>query len=123
MDYTEQVASLFAVVTKANHPIIINYNKAFRTCVGGVQNLLLTNKSKFKDLQLYWLHPLGQGFRDTNSGGTPNHSLRASYRTNDDCLRFNNGKCPNKASSCKYRHQCANHGGRHAKKDGDRGGN
>ena len=122
-NYTEQVTSLFAVVTEANHPIIINYDKAIRTHVGGVQNLLLTDKSKFKDLQLYWLHPLGQGFRDTNSGGTPNHSPRVSYRTNDDCPRFNNGKCPNKASGCKYQHQCVNCGGRHAKKDCNRGGN
>ena len=122
-DYAEQVASLFAVVTKANHPIIINYDKAIRTRVGGVRNLLLTDKSEFEDLQLYWLHPLGQGFRDTNSGGTPNHSPRANYRTNDDCLRFNDGKCPNKASGCKYQHQCANCGGRHTKKDCNRGGN
>ena len=49
-DYTKQVASLFAVVTEANHPIIINYNKAIRTHVGGVWNLLLTDKSKFEDL-------------------------------------------------------------------------
>ena len=122
-DYAEQVASLFVVVTEANHPIIINYNKAVRTRVGGVRNLLLTDKSEFEDLRLYWLHPLGQGFRDTNSGGTPNRSPRANYRTNDDCLRFNDGKCPNKASGCKYRHRCANCGGRHAKKDCDRGGN
>ena len=27
-DYTEQVATLFVVVTKANHPIVINYDKA-----------------------------------------------------------------------------------------------
>ena len=49
-DYTEQVASLFAVVIKANHPIIINYDKAVRTCVGGMWNLLLTDKAKFEDL-------------------------------------------------------------------------
>ena len=122
-DYAEQVTSLFVVVTEANHPIIINYDKAVRTCIGGVRNLLLTDKSEFEDLWLYWLHPLGQGFRDMNSGGTPNHSPRVNYRTNDNCLRFNNGKCPNKASGCKYRHQCANCGGRHTKKDCDRGGN
>ena len=122
-DYAEQVASLFVVVTEANHPIIINYDKAVRTCVGGVRNLLLTDKSKFEDLRLYWLHPISQGFRDTNSGGTSNRSPRVNYRANDDCLRFNDGKCPNKASSCKYRHRCANCGGRHAKKDCDRGGN
>ena len=49
-DYTEQVASLFTVVTEANHPIIINYDKAVRTGVEGVQNLLLTDKSEFEDL-------------------------------------------------------------------------
>ena len=27
-DYTEQVATLFVVVTEANHPIVINYDKA-----------------------------------------------------------------------------------------------
>ena len=48
-DYAGQVASLFMVVTEANHPIIINYNKAVRTRIGGVQNLLLTDKSEFKD--------------------------------------------------------------------------
>ena len=101
-DYAEQVASLFMVVTKTNHPIIINYDKAVWAHVGDVQNLFLTDKSEFEDLQLYWLHPLGQGFRDTNSGGTSNCSLKTSYRSNNNCLRFNKGKCPNKASSCKY---------------------
>ena len=107
------------VVTKVNHPIVINYNKAVQTHIGYVQNLLLTDKSEFEDLQLYWLHPLGQGFRDTNSGSTSNHSPRTSYRSNDDCLRFNDGKCPNKASSCKYQHRCAGCRGRHSKKDCD----
>ena len=32
-EYTKQIASLFAVVSKANHPIVINYNKALRTRV------------------------------------------------------------------------------------------
>ena len=121
-DYAEQVASLFAVVTEVNHPIIINYDKAVRTRVGDVRNLLLTDKSEFEDLRLYWLHPLGQGFRGTNSGSTSNRSPRTSYRSNDDCLRFNDGKCPNKASGCKYRHRCAGCGGRHSKKDCDKGG-
>ena len=63
-DYAAQVATLFAVVNKVNHTIIINYNKAVHTCVGNMRNLLLTDTSKFKDLRLYWLHPLGQAFRD-----------------------------------------------------------
>ena len=42
-DYTEQVATLFVVVTKANHPIVINYDKAVWTHIGDVQNLLLTD--------------------------------------------------------------------------------
>ena len=121
-DYTEQVATLFVVVTEANQPIVINYDKAVWTHIGDVQNLLLTDKSEFKDLWLYWLHPLGQGFRDTNSGSTSNHSPRTSYRSNDDCLKFNDGKCTNKASSCKYRHRCAGCRGRHSKKDCGKGG-
>ena len=35
-DYAEQVASLFMVVTETNHPIIVDYDKAVRTCIGGV---------------------------------------------------------------------------------------
>ena len=101
-DYSEQVAALFAVVTEANHAIIINYDKAVSTRVGDVRNLLLTNRSEFEDLRLYWLHPLGQGFRDTGAGVAHDHSPKSSFRSDDDCLRFNNGKCPNKASSCKY---------------------
>ena len=49
-DYVEQVASLFAVVTEVNHPIVINYDKAVQTHVGDVQNLLLMDKSEFEDL-------------------------------------------------------------------------
>lgn len=121
-DYAEQVASLFAVVTEANHPIVINYDKAVRTRVGDVRNLLLTDRSEFEDLRLYWLHPLGQGFRDTSAGITPNRSTKPSFRTDEDCLRFNDGKCPNKASGCKYRHRCSGCGGKHAKRDCDKGG-
>ena len=63
-DYSEQVAALFAVVTEANHTIIINYDKAVHTHVGNMCNLLLTDRSKFKDFRLYWLYTLGQRFRD-----------------------------------------------------------
>ena len=35
---------------------------------------------------------------------------------------FNNGKCPNKASRCKYCHRCTCCGGRHSKKDCNKGG-
>lgn len=121
-DYSEQVAALFAVVTEANHAIIINYDKAVRTRVGDVRNLLLTDRSEFEDLRLYWLHPLGQGFRDTSAGVGHNRSPKSSFRSDDDCLRFNNGKCPNKASSCKYRHRCSGCGGKHMRGDCDKGG-
>ena len=121
-DYAEQVATLFAVVTMVNHTIIINYDKAVCTHVGDVCNLFLTNRSKFEDLRLYWLHPLGQGFRDTSMGITHNHSMKSLFKSDDDCIRFNNGKCPNKASSCKYRHHCSGCRGKHIRGDCVRGG-
>ena len=70
--YAEQVASLFLVVIKSNHPIIVNYDKAVQTHIGDIQNLLLTDKSEFEDLWLYWLHPLRQGFQDMSTGSAPN---------------------------------------------------
>ena len=101
-DYAEQVAALFAVVVEANHTVIINYDKAVHTCIGNMHNLLLTNRSEYEDLRLYWLHPLGQGFRDTSVGIAHNRNVKLSFRSDDDCIRFNSRKCPNKASSCKY---------------------
>ena len=120
-DYAEQVAALFAVVTEANHTIIINYDKAVCTCIGDVRNIL-TDRSKFKDLRLHWLHPLGQGFRDTSVGITHNCSIKLSFKSDDECIRFNNGRCPNKASSCKYQHYCSGCRGKHIRGDCDRGG-
>lgn len=101
-DYAEQIASLFAVVTQTNHPIVINYDKAVRTHVRDVRNLLLTDKSEFEDLRLYWLHPLGQGFKESDVGSTSNRTPKSTFRVDEDCLQFNEGKCPNKSSSCKY---------------------
>ena len=121
-DYAEQVATLFLVVIEVNHAIIINYNKAVCTHVGNMCNLLLTDRSEYEDLRLYWLHPLGQGFRDTSVGITHNHSMKLSFRSDDNCIRFNSGKCPNKASSCKYQHCCSGCRGKHVRGDCDKGG-
>lgn len=120
-DYAEQVASLFVAVIKSNHPIILNYDKAIQTHVGDVWNLLLTDKSEFEDLHLYWLHSLGQGFQDTSTGLTPNCNPKMNFRSNDNCIRFNDRKCLNKASGCKYHHGCIGYGGKHSRKDCDKG--
>ena len=120
-DYAEQVATLFVVVIKVNHAIIINYDKAVHTHIGDMHNLL-TDRSKYKDLRLYWLHPLGQGFRDASVGITHNHSMKSSFRSDDDCIRFNSEKCPNKASSCKYQHRCSGCRGKHVRGDCNKGG-
>ena len=85
-DYAEQVASLFVAVIKSNHPIIFNYDKAIQTHIGDIWNLLLTDKSEFEDLHLYWLHPLGQRFQDTSTGLTPNCNSKMNFRSNDDCI-------------------------------------
>ena len=68
---------LFAVVTKANHTIIINYDKAVCTCIGDMHNLLLTDRSKFEDLRLYWWSSQGSP-KWLRTGYEPKASLQGA---------------------------------------------
>jgi hypothetical protein len=102
--YGTQILSLFAATAPSNHAHILSLDKAIRVRVGERRNLLLSDNSKFDDLRLYWLNPIGAGSLEADSKGRVKG--KSDSRSEDACDRWNRGVCRSKASECKYRHIC-----------------
>jgi hypothetical protein len=102
--YGVQILSLFAATSPINHSHILSLDKAIRVRVSEQQDLLLTDSSKFDDLRLYWLNPIGAGAIETDPKGKSKG--KSGFRCEDACGRWNRGVCRLKSSECKYRHIC-----------------
>jgi hypothetical protein len=59
--YRAQILSLFTMTSLSKHSHIQSLNKAIRVWVSECYNLLLTDWSKFDNLQLQWLNPIRAG--------------------------------------------------------------
>lgn len=112
--YGTQVLSLFSAASIVDHATIIQYDKAIRARVGDRRNLLLTDRSEFDDLRLYWLNPIGAGFKSMGNSGSGSLG-RVSTKSDEPCHRWNNDNCRSKASDCRFRHVCETCGGKHKK--------
>jgi hypothetical protein len=99
-----QILSLFAATLPVSHSHILSLDKAIRVRVGERRDLLLSDSSKFDDLRLYWLNPIGAGTLETDPKGKSKG--KSDFRSEDACDRWNRGVCRSKSSECKYRHVC-----------------
>jgi hypothetical protein len=102
--YGVQVLALFAATSPANHPYIISLDKAIRVRVGERRDLLLSDNTKFDDLRLFWLNPIGAGSQGTDA--KVKEKGKTSFRSEEACDRWNRGVCRSKNAECKYQHVC-----------------
>ena len=114
--YGTRILSLFAATSPGSHSSIINLDKGVRARIGECRNLLLTDRTTFEDLKLYWLNPIGAGGQ-TSGEGSRKAGKKPDYRDNEPCLKWNAGECPKRASECRHKHVCAICGKNHREPD------
>jgi len=115
-EYNDYITSYFASIHPTSHSKVLNLDKAIRKQVGSVNNVSLNEFNKFRYLETRHLqgHGSGDGSVTTKDRVVPKDGS-SSWRKADPCRLWNEGKCPNQASSCKYRHICELCRGAHRK--------
>ncbi|KAI0054892.1 hypothetical protein BV25DRAFT_1816392, partial [Artomyces pyxidatus] len=107
--YQRHIVGMFAAVTGAPQRVI-DYDKAVRIRVGRSNRLELSDFNEFHDLNTMYISAPHAG---SSAARYPASSQGPCPRSNDICIRFNEGQCTIKA--CRYRHACSNcHGASHA---------
>jgi hypothetical protein len=115
-EYNDYITLYFASIHLTSHSKVLNLDKAIRKQVGSVNNVSLNEFNKFRYLETRHLQGHGSG----NCGvATKDRAIlkdgSSSWQKADPCRLWNEGKCPNHASLCKYRHICELCHGTHRK--------
>ena len=105
--YGMQIKQLFRSIPPERHSRVIQYDKAIRIRVAQRRDLLLTDTSAFSDLALLWLHFPNHSGLPSERGGRSGNAAGGSSRRRDACRRWNEDRCPDSASICKYAHVCS----------------
>lgn len=120
-EYCDYITTVFQTTASIYHNRVIGYDRQVRERVGSTNDILLTEISRFSDLQLFWLSSLGAGFASLTSttAGSSRKATRVSHPTvpaSEVCKRFNRGEAH--GDRCKYDHSCLECGraghGRHS---------
>ncbi|TFK78905.1 hypothetical protein K466DRAFT_463104, partial [Polyporus arcularius HHB13444] len=95
---------------------VIEYDRAVRKSVSENRALLLSDIFEFSPLKDQYIGPTGANVvassaaEASSSAGAGARSGGAgrgkSARKAEPCIRYNNGRCPNLASTCRFRHVC-----------------
>ncbi|KDR66782.1 hypothetical protein GALMADRAFT_80425 [Galerina marginata CBS 339.88] len=102
-EYGDYMDREFSSKVVSAHRKLIIYDEAVRGEVGGGQRILLTDRSHFS--YIYSAIVLPDGI-ESEFGNSATNS-KGSKSQIDICRRYNSkAKCPNTASTCRYRHIC-----------------
>jgi len=109
--YGKFIRQLFTSFPPELHGRVIQFDKAVRLRVAQRRDLLLSDHIQFTDLNLLWLQNAGGVVagvddRSRHTGGTSTGGGGKQGRR-DACRRWNDGRCPNSVSDCKYAHICS----------------
>jgi hypothetical protein len=105
--YGKYILQLFSALPVEAHSRIINFDKAVRVRVAQRRDLTLSDTNQFVDLQFHWIQSVGSLPASCFSRDRrPEQSADKTSRR-DPCRRWNEGRCPNTNSACKYKHVCS----------------
>lgn len=95
---------------------VIEYDRAVRKTVSENRALLLSDIFEFSPLKDQYIGPTGanvvassaaEASSGAGSGGKSSGVGKSKpARKAEPCIRFNNGRCPNLASTCRFKHVC-----------------
>jgi hypothetical protein len=105
-DHQQHITDLFGAYVPDVHSKIIAYDIAVRKRAAKQGNLLLTDHTRFDDIFQELLHPQGVGASHATRPSKFGKPAMRKGKTSKKCRRFNAGRCPDNASSCRYRHAC-----------------
>ncbi|KDQ08111.1 hypothetical protein BOTBODRAFT_94572, partial [Botryobasidium botryosum FD-172 SS1] len=110
--YQEHINDLFAALPRSMHSNVISYDRAVRVQAATRRDVALSDTGAFVHLHLLWIQTQGAANRsqEQSSGSSRDGSGQVSGGGNkrrDPCKRWNDGRCPNDAATCKYSHVCA----------------
>ena len=112
-EYGDHILGLFRVLAPQFHPRLLAYDRAVRKRVGLRRDLELTDYSSFGDLKILHIDSCGassQGEGGNTGGGRVKSAARNRPRLTNEvepCHRWNRGRCPQSAATCRYRHVCS----------------
>ncbi len=96
---------------------IVEYDRAVRKSVSENRALLLSDIFEFSPLKDQYIGPTGanvvasssaEASASTGAGGKGSGAGRVKpARKAEACIRYNNNRCPNLASTCRFKHVCA----------------
>ncbi|THH16009.1 hypothetical protein EUX98_g9370 [Antrodiella citrinella] len=102
--YGEHITNAFSAVDEISHRRVIEYDKAIRTDVGRLNNVLLTDFGRFNHIYTMHINSSGAGSSASSSRTEGRSKLTTSDTSsrslsNEICKRFNSGNCRD-ARSC-----------------------
>ncbi|TDL27793.1 hypothetical protein BD410DRAFT_703684, partial [Rickenella mellea] len=103
--YRDWIMRQFGAINPSFHGAVIGLDKAIRNRVAQCNDCLLTDDSRFTDLVMSYCNPAGlnyKGYSEPRGSTNPAKTTKSG----EICRRYNEGKCPSDARTCRYRHAC-----------------
>jgi hypothetical protein len=104
-DYGEYINREFSSKVDSSHKRIILYDAAVRNEVGGGQQMLLTDRSKFSFIYSAIVMPDGI---ESDFGKRKASAFDGNKSQSNFCRRFNSANGCSDGSDCRYKHLCRN---------------
>ena len=112
LSYGKHIQRYFASLPPQFHSRVINYDRAARIRTAQCRAIELLDYALFTDLQIQWItnSPIAAGPSQTTE--TAKEPKEPTGKGKKGCqkaayCRWNEGRCPNAAATCKYLHVCS----------------
>lgn len=104
-EYYTFVNGLFASLPSTERHRAINFDRAVRSEVSKSNRKTLADVSSFS--HVYTRHITFAGGSSAGSSSASSPKRARSGKSNEPCMRWNDGKCTRSAADCRYKHVCA----------------